>query len=516
MAINMNELANVQIAAGVSGTEQVQGLTRDLNSVAAAQEGLNRQQKSFLTGLERQAQTFGKTRSEVMRFKAEVLGVSGAAAPMIAALEKAGVDGEHSFKQMIQSGGVFRELLVLIHESLIMGNWSRFGGSMMVLAERTGMSAAIFTTLGAAVLGGVAALGAFAGAAIMGEMESTKLARALSLTGDMAGITEGRFNAMAESIGLQLPGRVLTARAALLDLVSTGQFTGDALAAVGRAAVEFSQYSGENAQKSAEFFAEMKGGVAKWAAKANEQYHFLTLAQYDYIAALERQGQVEAAQKAVADDFFNHIQQTGTQNLGYLERAVDSVTNSIHNMWDALQSVGRSDTLEQQLAARIQADQPSRGIRTWGESRDPNSDPVVIKLRKEIADQAKAASDKAHADQVQQLGIQASQKLTTTFAAPVDKLKQAIADYNTAISQALAADPQNAQYKGLAAHDTSYKAEIARLTKEYGGHGAAAPTRSPQPTLGACRPSSASWSNMHAPRTRARWRCCAWRSPRAS
>lgn len=488
MAINMSELANVQIAAGVSGTEQVQGLTRDLNSVAAAQEGLNRQQKSFLTGLERQAQTFGKTRSEVMRFKAELLGVSGAAAPMIAALEKAGVDGEHSFKQMIQSGGVFRELLVLIHESLIMGNWSRFGGSMMVLAERTGMSAAIFTTLGAAVLGGVAALGAFAGAAIMGEMESTKLARALSLTGDMAGITEGRFNAMAESIGQQLPGRVLTARAALLDLVSTGQFTGDALAAVGRAAVEFSQYSGENAQKSAEFFAEMKDGVAKWAAKANEQYHFLTLAQYDYIAALERQGQVEAAQKAVADDFFNHIQQTGTQNLGYLERAVDTLSSSIRGLWDDIEGIGRASTPTDQLAALLKqkkniddqlATQPSGGFganfgqgRSYLLDKEKKLQAEIAAKQKEIADQAKAASDKAHADQVQQLGIQASQKLTTTFAAPVDKLKQAIADYNTAISQALAADPQNAQYKGLAAHDASYKAEIARLTKEYGGHGA--------------------------------------------
>ena len=381
------------------------------------------------------------------------------------------MDGEHSFKGMIASGGVFRELLVLIHESLIMGNWSRFGGSLMVLAERLGVSAAIFSAAGAGVGTGVIALGAYTVAAIKGEIESTKLAKALSLTGRMAGITEGQFNAMAESIGQQMPGHVLVARNALLALVSTGQFTGDALASVGRAAVEFSQYSGEDAQKSVEFFAQMKDGVAKWAAKANEQYHFLTLAQFDYIASLERQGQVEAAQKAVADDFFNHIQQTGTENLGYLERAVNAVTNGIKGMWDALEGVGRATTIEDQLAARIQQDKQGYGRYGMGKI-DPNTDPRVAELRKQVAAAEKAAADKAHADQVQQLGIQAAQALTGTYSAPVDKLKAAIEDYNTKIAQALAAYPDNAEYKGLAAHDASYKAEIARLTKQYGGNGA--------------------------------------------
>lgn len=476
MPISMNDLANVQISAGVTGTEKVQGLTSAINSVgtaqqslAATQDKLTAAQARFINSLEQTHIRLTKTKSEQLALKAEMLGVTAQTETMRAALVHAGVDGEHSFKHMIQSGGVFRELLVLIHESVIMGNWSRFGGSMMVLAERTGMSAAIFTTLGVAVLGSVAALGAYTAAAIEGEIESSKLARALSLTGGMAGITEGQFNTMAESIGQQIPGGVLTARNALLALVSTGQFTGAALASVGRAAVEFSQYSGDNAQKSVEFFAEMKDGVAKWAAKANEQYHFLSLAQYDYIASLERQGQVEAAQKAVADDFFNHIQQTGTENLGYLERAVNAVTNGIKGMWDALEGVGRATTIEDQLAARIQQDKQGYGRYGTGKV-DPNTDPKVAELRKQVAAAEKAAADKARADQTQQLGIEASNKLSTTFAAPADKLKQAIADYNTAISQALAADPSSTKYRGLAAHDASYRAEIARLTKEYGDH----------------------------------------------
>ncbi|WP_234729712.1 phage tail length tape measure family protein [Acidocella facilis] len=486
MPINMNELAHTQISASVSGTEQVQALAGAMNSVASAQEGLTRQQKAFLANIGRMEQTFGKTRSEVLRFKAEVMGVSAIADPVISKLVKMGIDGEHSFSHLIQSGGVFREMLVLIHESLIMGNWSRFGGSLMVLAERLGISAAMFTGLGGAITAAVAAQAALYGGMIEGELQSTRLARALALTGNMAGITEGQFNAMAESIGKQIPGSVLSARSALQELVSTGQFTGDTLGSVARAAVEYSKYSGESVQKSVEFFAEMKDGAAKFGAKANESLHFLTEAQYNYIDSLERSGQVEAAQKAVADDFFHHVANTGTQNLGYLEQAIDAVSNKIHGLWNDLESIGRTTTPADQLAALLGqkkavddqlATQPSGGFganfgqgRSYLLDKEKKLQAEIAAKQKEISDQEKAAAAQAKADQRHQAGIQAVIALKTKFSAPPDQLKVAIAEYNKTIAQAVADNPNNAAYKGLAAHDASYKAEIARLTKEYGGH----------------------------------------------
>lgn len=63
----------------------------------------------------------------------------------------------------LASAGATRELLVLAHEGLIMGNWSRFGGSLMVLAERMGglheIVGMVSGGLGAMAAAGLAAAG---------------------------------------------------------------------------------------------------------------------------------------------------------------------------------------------------------------------------------------------------------------------------------------------------------------------------------------------------------------------
>jgi lambda family phage tail tape measure protein len=398
-----------------------------------------------------------------MQMKAEMLGIGTQAAPMISTLQKMGVDGEHSFAQLIQSGGVFREVLVLMHESLIMGNWSRFGGSLMVIAERMNMTEWAFGALGLAALGTTAAIGGVIAAMVLGANESAKFAEAMVLTGGMAGITEGQFNAMAESIGSQIPGSVLKARNALQDLVSTGQFTGDTLAAMGRAAVLFSQYSGQSAEDVVKDFAGMKDGVAKWAEKENESYHFLTAAQYEYIQTLEQQGQTEAAEKVVADDMYNHLRETGTQNLGILQRAWQDLGDTIRGTWDLMESVGRASTLEEQLAARIQQDR--RGNNRFGLGTiDPETDPEVINLRRQIAQQQQQGAARAHQDQVQQLGITAHDDLHG-FLPPEDEVKAQVAKLKLDVAQALAANPNDPVALNLQAH---MQDAIARIQKRYG------------------------------------------------
>ena len=89
------------------------------------------------------------------------------------------VEGAHA--------GVNRELLVLAHE-MSQGNYSRFGGSLLVLAERTNFlsfalsgTGALVSAVGAAVLGAAALMA-------MGAIEADKFAKALQLTGNYAQI----------------------------------------------------------------------------------------------------------------------------------------------------------------------------------------------------------------------------------------------------------------------------------------------------------------------------------------
>lgn len=510
-------LAQIHLAASVSGTQEVQALQKSINGVTAAedklavsQEAVSRKGASYLAYLTRVQAAQGKTRDQIMRATAQQRGVGPQAEPIIQnivnqreaqkqmqaladleaqraayratlsqqlanrtlkpselqaakaaelgvtaetetmrhALVQAGIDGEHSFQRMILSGGVFRELIVLIHESLIMGNWSRFGGSMMVLAERTGVSTAIFTAMGLSVIGAATSVIALTAAMFEGERQSTAFARAISLTGDFAGITEGQFNQMAESIGTEIPGSVLKARTAMLDLIKTGQFSGQTLEDVGRAAVEFSKYSGDSAEQSAAYFAQMKKGVADWAEKANESYHFLTVGQYDQIAALERLGQVQAAEKLAADDFYTHMASTATQNLGAIEEAINAVSHGLANMWSGLESIGRSDTLQDQVAA-LTAERRALQRRSDSVELDAantafvNSDPElstpgqddsvhgqiatltaqINNLNAKIAAQNKAAAQQSNLDLVNQQSISASAGVEN-LVAPDDPLSK--------------------------------------------------------------------------------------------
>ncbi|MFT0167481.1 phage tail tape measure protein [Paraburkholderia mimosarum] len=96
--------------------------------------------ESWLTSLQKQADQAGKTKAQLMELRAAELGVSDAAQPYIDKIKAAeaamnsGGHAAHSFS--MANAGARRELLVLAHE-LSQGNFKRFGGSLLVLAERT-------------------------------------------------------------------------------------------------------------------------------------------------------------------------------------------------------------------------------------------------------------------------------------------------------------------------------------------------------------------------------------------
>ena len=84
--------------------------------------------------------------------------------------------------------GVNRELLVLGHE-ISQGNFSRFGGSLLVLAERTNALHFAMTGVGAATLGVGAALVGSLALIAKGAIDADKLAKSMQLTGNYAAVT---------------------------------------------------------------------------------------------------------------------------------------------------------------------------------------------------------------------------------------------------------------------------------------------------------------------------------------
>lgn len=223
----------------------------------------------------------------------------------------------------------------------------------------------------------VIALGASLAA---GAAESAAFRASLALTGNMAGTTAGQFDAMSKSIGASTLVGVGAAREALQALIASGRIANEALAATGAASAAMARATGQSSSEMAAKFAAMVNDVAGGAEKLNEQYHFLTRAQFERIKALEDEGNAQGA-LVVAMDALNVRLSSQAQNLGYIETTWLAVKGAISGTWDAMKSVGRDRTLEDMIAELEKNSRTYKG----GWVGDPT------------ADQAKGAQEYANA-----------------------------------------------------------------------------------------------------------------------
>jgi phage-related minor tail protein len=208
--------------------------------------------------------------------------------------------------------GVRRELLVLTHE-LATGNFRRAAGSSLVLAERWDLLSKLASPLG---IGIGLVVGAFAGLAIAaakGAEQSSAFAHSLQLTGNYAGLTEGRFNEMARTVQQSANVSIGSARDITQALISTGRFGGESLGHVATAASIFAEVSGQKAEEVVKNFERMSDGPLKFALEMDKQTHFMTGALFDQIKALEDSGQKEQAMITISDALVAAFKQQGYQ-----------------------------------------------------------------------------------------------------------------------------------------------------------------------------------------------------------
>lgn len=246
------------------------------------------------------------------------------------------------------TAGAKRELLVLAHE-LSQGNYSRFGGSMLVLGERTGAAALLFSGMGIATLGVVAALGSFAVAAFKGHTEQDELNKSLQLSGNFAGQTSSSFDALAKSVAASTGTGLGRAREALQGLVASGQIGPRVLGQMTTAVELVARSTGSATDEVVKDFAKMSEAPAKWAEEHNRAWHFISAEQYAYIKRLEEQGKTEEAELVVAKAVTAHLSGSLAPSLGSLERLWKGLGEAAGNAWDAMKGVGKTATVDQQL-----------------------------------------------------------------------------------------------------------------------------------------------------------------------
>lgn len=379
----------------------------------------------FIASLKYQADTFGMTDSAILKYKADLLGAGDAAAPLIARIEqlKSATNSANMANELektansmehvgFATAGAKRELLVLGHE-LSQGNFSRFGGSLLVLGERTGAAALLFSGLGLSIIAGAGALAAFAYEVYQGRQAWEALNNAIKTTGDYTGMTAHQLDDMAVHF-VSSTKDITMGKEAITALVATGRISGSALAEFGRAAVEMAKDNGQSIEDVAKSLAKLSDGALKWAEDYNKQHHFMTAAQIELAKSLDDEGKQAAATKVVIDalhDAHQRMADDGGKNIGALETwwkewgvVIDKVKRSIG-------SVGVPDSNFEKINAKLkERDQIQANMAAADQIRDTASvkryqalldrNLATINSLRAVGDaaRAKAASDKKIAD----------------------------------------------------------------------------------------------------------------------
>ncbi|MFL9960466.1 phage tail length tape measure family protein [Paraburkholderia sediminicola] len=337
----------------------------------------------------------------------------------------------------LKTAGARKEVVVLAHEMLT-GNWSNFGGSVMVLAERMDLMEVATSATGLAIAAIAAPIIAVGAAMVMVSHQNEAMNDALVLTGNYAGTTVDGLRSMAEAATAG-GASFNTAADAVTQLAATGRLTGEEISGLGQTTADVATYTSMSVKQMVDEFTKLAEDPVKASVKLNDTYHYLTASTYDQIVALEKQGDATGAAQ-IAVETFSKAMDDRTKDIAANEGTIlqgwRDIKNMINGAIEAVGMFGATATPGQvvgQLQARKAAWTPNG---TW--SADDEAE-----LQKAIAAYEKAkkdAHDKAVKDRQEQEVIDAKHSYDTwnsQFATPAEKRAKEIQTYIDTIATPL-------------------------------------------------------------------------------
>ncbi|MDW2592600.1 phage tail length tape measure family protein [Citrobacter braakii] len=237
----------------------------------------------------------------------------------------------------------------------------------MVLMQQGGQLKDMFGGIGPAIKGvgsyvmglinpftlAAAAVGVLGVAYYKGTQEQDAFNKSLILTGNQVGKTSGQLADIAARAGVAANSTTGKAASTLNLLVESGKVAGDSLERVTTAVVKTSEATGIATDKLVNDFNSIAADPVAAITKLNDQYHFLTLATYNQIKALQDEGNQQEAARVATDAYANTMQQRATdiqQNLGLLEKAWNGLAGAAKSAWDAMLDVGRESGGNERVA----------------------------------------------------------------------------------------------------------------------------------------------------------------------
>lgn len=330
--------------------------------------------------------------------------------------------GQSPFMVLMQQGGQLKDMFGGIGPAI-----KGVGGYVLGLINPVTLAAAAVGVLGLAYY--------------KGSQEQDEFYKSLTLGGNLVGKTSGQLADMAARVSVAANTTTGAAASTLNQLVSSGKVAGDSLERVTTAIVKISDATGIATEKLVSDFNDIAADPVAAITKLNDQYHFLTLATYNQIKALQDEGNQQDAARVATDAYANAMQQRANdihQNLGLLENAWDSLGKTAKGAWDAMLNIGREQTLTDKLAtlnesiAEAQKGQKDGGFWNSFSARFTNL-PEMIKQRDLLESVANLQGDvtkgQAKAKEAEQQRIKTQQeadRVNQQYLSNADKRNKAI------------------------------------------------------------------------------------------
>jgi phage-related minor tail protein len=378
------------VAKSGAAVQQVTQKTVTANQQATASTAqLNKEQQQFIDTLTRQTDAIGKTASQLALLRAQELGVSDAAAPMIARLaateqnvNRVGMSAAATAAAMRNVPAQFTDIVVSLQAGQSpMTVMLQQGGQLKDMFGGVGNAA---KALGTYVLGlisplavGAAAVGVLAFACYQGSKEIESYQRAIIMTGNIAGVTADQMADVATRVNAAGKGTKSAAAEVLTAMVSSGQVASGNLEKFAGVALKMQKVIGMSVDDIAKDLSELGKSPLEASKKLSEQYHYLTKETYDQIKALMEHGKAADAAAVAQTAYINSFNTKADkikENLGLVEKGWVSVRDKAKEAWDAFLGLGRGETKSEELA-RTQMGIANRQSNLLGYKKD--SQPYV-------------------------------------------------------------------------------------------------------------------------------------------
>ncbi|WP_146120243.1 phage tail tape measure protein [Paraburkholderia sp. BL21I4N1] len=347
------------------------------------------------------------------------------------------------------TAGVTAEIGVLGREAAS-GNFTRLASSFTRFLSLAGALDLLLNPLSITIAGVGAAM-------YMVASQNEKMNEALALTGGYAGVTADQLRNMATAA--TAGGATFnTAVEAVTELAATGRLTGEEIENLGKTAADAATYTSMSVKQMVDQFTKLAEEPVQASVKLNDQYHYLTAATYDQIAALERQGDATGAAKVAVEAFSQAMDDRTKEiaaNEGIILAGWRDIKAMINGAIEAVGSFGAAAT-PGQVVARLQDNKSARlPIGQWS----PEDEAELQKAISTRDAAVKAAQDKARTERQNQQTIDAKHAYDTfnsQFATPAEKRAKEIQKYLDTIAGPLGLSPEQ-QLADEANIDAKYK-----------------------------------------------------------